>query len=99
MKVIYFYIAITIFFIFTGCQTVERKSEEIIKKEEQRLEKFINKSVNNLKINLGTDFEEIKSSNKIEFMVYKSKKFGIKCVRKFEIKNDIVIGYSSSGCF
>ena len=68
--------------------------------EEKQLSRWLNKSENKLKIYFG-------QPDKIEFLetrnrnyVYISKKFNIKCERRFEIDpNNIVIGFSSKNCF
>ena len=44
--------------------------------------------------------EDYKNSNGNLELVYKTRKYGIPCERKFEINsNSIVIGFVSNGCF
>ena len=44
-----------------------------------------------------TDFKNEKGN---QVLVYKTKKYGISCERKFEVDtNSVVIGFSSKGCF
>tara|TARA_B100000925_G_C21869157_1_gene413503 strand:+ start:486 stop:791 length:306 start_codon:yes stop_codon:yes gene_type:complete len=90
-----------IFFIFiAGCQTINEKTEAIVEKENQKLSKFIGKSVNELKIDLGNPDEDFMNEKGNLELVYKTKKYGIPCERKFEVnQNSIIIGFISRGCF
>ena len=91
---------ILLFIIIVGCQTVTKKSEEIVKKENEKLSKFIGQPVSELKIVMGLPYKEEKSDTGTKVFVYKTKKYGISCERKFEISNnDMVIGFVSKGCF
>ena len=86
--------------LLTGCQTVQQKTDAIVKKENEKLSKFIGKSLNELEMELGKPDEDFKNvKGNIEF-VYNSKKYLIPCERRFEINsNKIVIGFVSNGCF
>ena len=87
-------------FIFSGCQTVKNKTDEIAKKENQKLSKYIGKSSNELRLNLGDPDEDYKNEKGNLELVYKTKKYGIPCERKFELNlNSVVIGFVSNGCF
>tara|TARA_B100000073_G_C23356604_1_gene421075 strand:+ start:183 stop:488 length:306 start_codon:yes stop_codon:yes gene_type:complete len=90
-----------IFLIFiAGCQTINEKTEAIVEKENQKLSKFIGKSVNELKIDLGNPDEDFMNEKGNLELVYKTKKYGIPCERKFEVnQNSIIIGFISRGCF
>ena len=59
MKKIYL-ISILIFsvFLFSGCQTVKKKTDSIVEKENQKLSKFIGKSSNELRLDLGAPDED-----------------------------------------
>ncbi len=84
----------------TGCQTVKNKTDEIVKKENEKLSQFIGQPVSELKIVMGLPYKEEKSDTGTKVFVYKTKKYGIPCERKFEINNnDMVIGFVSKGCF
>ena len=84
----------------TGCQTVKNKTDEIVKKENEKLSQFIGQPVSELKIVMGLPYKEEKSDTGKKVFVYKTKKYGIPCERKFEISNnDMVIGFVSKGCF
>ena len=48
---------------------------------------------------MGNPDAETKDDKGIRFLIYKSKKYAIKCERKFEINElDMVVGFSSKGC-
>ena len=84
----------------TGCQTVKNKTDDIVKKENEKLSQFIGQPVSELKIVMGLPYKEEKSDTGTKVFVYKTKKYGIPCERKFEISNnDMVIGFVSKGCF
>ena len=67
---------------------------------ENRLSKFLQKSVSELKIEFGHPdlIEDGKNNNRI--LVYFDSKFKIKCERRFEIDpQNTVVGFSSKNCF
>ena len=87
-------------FILSGCQTVKNKTNAIIEKENENLSRYIGKSSNELKLDLGKPDEDFKNEKGNFVLVYKTKKYGISCERKFEVNTDtIVIGFISNGCF
>tara|TARA_B110001454_G_scaffold160252_1_gene149652 strand:- start:73 stop:375 length:303 start_codon:yes stop_codon:yes gene_type:complete len=84
----------------SNCETIKKKSDAIVDKENERLGKYIGKTLDNLKIDLGKPDEDFKNEKGNLELVYKKKKYGISCERKFEIdSNSIVIGFTSNGCF
>ena len=84
----------------TGCKTIKQKTDAIIEQENQKLSKFIGKSSNDLKIDLGKPNEDFKNEKGNLVLVYNTKKYGISCERRFEIdSNFIVVGFISNGCF
>ena len=89
-------------FIFSlnNCQTINDKTDEIAKKENKKLSKFIGRPISDLKISLGEpDYIDINESNN-KLYVYETQKYGILCKRKFEINDkDTIIGFISKGCF
>ena len=88
-----------LFFIFSGCQTIKEKSDSIAEKENKEYGKLVGKSINDLKIELGNPTEDYIDEIGNKVFLYKSKKFGIPCERKFEInQNNVVEGFTSSGC-
>ncbi len=89
-----------VLFILASCQTIDKKTEEIIKKENEKLSNFIGQPESELKIVMGNPDDEIENDKSVRFLIYKSKKYKIKCERKFEIdERKIVIGFTSKGCF
>jgi hypothetical protein len=49
---------------------------------------------------MGNPDDEAKSETGSKLLIYNTKKYGIKCERKFEINNnEMVIGFISKGCF
>ena len=97
-------IPVLICFLFlttlTSWQTVKDKTDEIVKKENEKLSQFIGQPVSELKIVMGMPDNEEKSNTASKILVYKTKKYGIPCERKFEISSeDMVIGFVSKGCF
>ena len=93
-------IFLTLFFLLLGCETVKKKTDEIVEKENEKLSKYIGRSSNKLKLDLGKPDEDYKNEKGNFELVYNTKKYGISCERRFELdKNSIVIGFVSNGCF
>ena len=91
---------IILLILISGCETVNKKSEEIVKKENKKLSQFIGQPVSELKIVMGNPDSEVKSETGSKILIYTTKKYGIPCERKFEIdNNEMVIGFISKGCF
>ena len=93
---------LSVFIIFSllGCQTIKEKTDEIAKKENEKLSKYIGKTLNDLKTDLGLPDEDFKNEKGNLELVYNSKKYLIPCERRFEIDtNSIVVGFVSNGCF
>ena len=81
-------------------ETVQKKSDEIVKKENEKLSKFIGQPESELKVSLGNPDEESVDSKGSRLLIYKTKKYSIKCERKFEINDvNMVVGFTSKGCF
>ena len=98
LKIIFILIFFTI--LQAGCQTVEKKTDSIVKKENERLSEFIGKSSSELFIELGKPNEDFRNENENIELIYKTKKYLIPCERRFEINSkNIVIGFVSKGCF
>ena len=99
-KLKYIFIGLLILIVGTGCQTIKKKTDKIIEKENAKLSKYIGKSLNNLKIDMGKADENFKNDKGNSELIYNTKKYGITCERRFEIdSNSIVIGFVSNGCF
>jgi len=89
----------SILLILSGCQTIKKKSDEVAEKENERFGQFIGKQVTELKMELGSPTEDYINEIGNETLVYKTKKYGIPCERKFEINaNGTIVGFTSSGC-
>ena len=98
LKSIYFYFILII--LITGCETIKKKTDAIVEKENQKLTKFIGKSSDELQVELGKSDEDFKNEKGNLVLVYNTKKYGIPCERRFEINsNSIVVGFVSNGCF
>ena len=99
MKLRFVIALFSIIVILSGCQTIKKKSDEVAEKENERFGQFVGKQVTELKLELGAPTEDFINEIGNETIVYKTKKYGIPCERKFEINaNGIIVGFSSSGC-
>ena len=100
MKKFFLIKLIFLLIVISGCETVKNKSDEIVKKENKKLSQFIGQPVSELKIVMGNPDDETKNEIGSKILIFKKKKYGILCERKFEVdNNDMIIGYSSKGCF
>ena len=98
LKILFF--LISIFLAFNACQTVTTKIDKTTEQEKKELSQWLNKSESDLKSFFG-------QPDKVEFLktknrnyVYISKKYKIKCERKFEVDSkNVVVGFSSKNCF
>tara|TARA_Y100000992_G_scaffold3720_1_gene2376 strand:+ start:159 stop:464 length:306 start_codon:yes stop_codon:yes gene_type:complete len=94
---IFFFVTL---FLLSSCQAVKKKTDAIVEKENEKLSRYIGKSANELRLDLGKPDEDYKNAKGNLELVYKTKKYGIPCERKFEIdSNSIVVGFVSNGCF
>ena len=92
---VFFFISL----LLTSCQSIKKKSDAVVEKENQEYGKFVGKNINKLKIELGNPTEDFRNELGNKILLYKTKKYGIPCERKFEIdKNEIIISFASSGC-
>ena len=99
MKCKFLQLFILTFILLSGCQTIKQKSDEVVEKENQRFGLFVGKPVSELRLEIGAPSEDYISENGNEILIYKTKKYGIPCKRKFEINsNGTVVKFSSSGC-
>ena len=86
--------------LISGCQTIKKKSDEIVEKENAKLSQYIGKTSTELQMDLGKPNEDFKNEKGNFELIYKTKKYGIPCERKFEVDSkSIVIGFISNGCF
>ena len=91
------------FFIFlfvSGCQTIQNKTDQVVEKENQKYGLFVGEDVNKMRIELGAPSEDIINDSGNEVLIYKTKKYGVPCERRFEVNTSgTIIAFSSSGCF
>ena len=101
MKIIHaFFLAVFLFITISGCQTIENKSQAAIKKENEKLSKFLQQPESELIIVMGEPDNIIKDDKGTTFLVYTKKKYNITCERRFEIDNNkMIVGFTSKGCF
>ena len=99
-KIKFILTSLVLIILFTGCETIKEKTEAIVEKENQTLSKYIGKSTNDLKIDLGKPDEDFKNEKGNSVLVYNTKKYGIPCERRFEVNSNlVVVGFVSNGCF
>ena len=97
MKLFY---TVILLILLSGCQTIQDKADSIGKKEIKEISKFLQQPESELKIAMGEPTEVLNTEKGTKFLIYKKKKYGIVCEKKFEIdKNKIVIAVSRRGCF
>ena len=88
-----------IFILISGCETIKKKSDEVVEKENERFGLFVGNPVSELRMEIGAPSSDYISENGNEILIYKTKKYGIPCERKFQINSSgTVIKFSSSGC-
>ena len=97
MKIIFLIILV---FLLNSCQTIDKKSQKLIKEENEKLSKFLQQPESELKIVMGDPNEITYNDKGSKFFIYTKKKYNITCERKFEInKNKMIVGFVSKGCF
>ena len=91
---------ILLVFCITSCQTIENKTDKIGKREIKELSKYLQQPESELKIEMGQPDEIERDEKGSKIYVYKKKKYGITCEKKFEIdESNMITGVSSRGCF
>ncbi len=91
---------VSILFLTSACQTIKNKTDEAAEKENEKYGLFVGGNVNKMKLELGAPTEDIINSTGNEVLIYKTKKYGMPCERRFEVNaNGTIIAFSSSGCF
>ena len=100
MKFRFAIMLISILFLAAGCQTIQNKTDEVVEKENKKYGLFVGGDVNKMKLELGAPTEDIVNDVGNEVLIYKTKKYGVPCERRFEINTSgTIIAFSSSGCF
>ena len=92
--------SILLVFFLTSCQTIENKADKIGKREIKEITKFLQQPESELKMEMGQPDKINYDEKGSKFYIYKKKKYGITCEKKFEIdQNKMVLAVSSRGCF
>ena len=100
MKKKFAIILIPILFFTAGCQTIQKKTDDIVEKENQKYGLFVGEDFNKMKLELGAPNEDMVNDTGNEVLIYKTKKYGVPCERRFEVNaSGTIIAFSSSGCF
>ena len=100
MKIRFAITLILILFLTAGCQTIQNKTDEVVEKENKKYGLFVGGDVNKMRLELGAPSEDIINSIGNEVLIYKTKKYGVPCERRFEVNaSGTIIAFSSSGCF
>ena len=100
MKIFNIFFIVTFVFLIAGCQTIEKNSESTIRKENEKLSKFLQQPESELRIVMGKPDEIVHDDKGSKFLVYTKKKYNITCERKFEVdQNKMIVGFTSKGCF
>ena len=91
---------ISILVLTAGCQTIQNKTDAVVEKENKKYGLFVGGDVNKMKLELGAPNEDMVNDTGNEVLIYKTKKYGVPCERRFEVNaNGTIIAFSSSGCF
>ena len=100
VKNIFLINAIFLLIFLASCETIKKKTDAIVEKENNKLSQYIGNTSDNLQMDLGKPDEDFKNEKGNLELVYNTKKYGILCERRFEIdSNSVVIGFVSNGCF
>ena len=85
--------------LLNSCQTIKNKSDEVAERENEKFGQFVGKQASEIKSELGVPTDDYIDELGNETLVYKTKKYGIPCERKFEVNtNGTIVGFTSSGC-
>ena len=94
------FFSVLLVILLSSCQTIENKADKIGKKEIKEISKFLQQPESELKIAMGEPTEITHDAKGSKYFIYKKKKYGITCEKKFEIdKNKMIVAVSSRGCF
>ena len=74
MKAFRIFFLIVSLFLLNNCQTIENKSQSTIKKENEKLSKFLQQPESELKIVMGEPDDIITDDKGSTFLIYKKKK-------------------------
>ena len=74
MKIIYSFFIFASLFVISACQTIENKSQSAIKKENEKLSKFLQQPETELKIVMGEPDNITYDDKGSKFLIYTKKK-------------------------
>ena len=94
-----FFIIFLIPFILLGCETIKKKSDNLVEKENQKYGQLVGEDIKKLKVELGNPTDDFINEVGNKVLLYKTKKYGISCERNFEIdQKNVIVSFTSSGC-
>ena len=100
MKITHVFLLMAFLCLLGSCQTIENKSQKAIKKENEKLSKFLQQPESELKIVMGEPNKITYDDKGSKFFIYSKKRYNITCERKFEInQSKMIVGFTSKGCF
>ena len=70
MKIIFILLFVGSLFLLSGCQTIESKSQQAIKEENEKLSKFLQQPESELKIVMGEPNKIVYDDKGSKFFVY-----------------------------
>ena len=70
MKILNVFFVVVFLFLLNGCQTIENKSQDLIKKENEKLSQFIQQPESELKVVMGEPDKIIIDNKGSKFFVY-----------------------------
>ena len=71
----FIFLGIIFLTLLSGCQAIKKKSDEIVKKENEKLSKYIGKTSNHLQMDLGKPDEDFKNEKGNSEFIYNKKKY------------------------
>jgi len=87
--------------LLLGCESVQTRIDEKTEEENNRLQVYINKNVEEVFIEFGQPFSDKKNEKGIREVSFMEKRiFGVKCLRVFTVDNSKTVnGFKSTGCY
>ena len=61
------------FVLISGCETVKKKSDEVVERENEKFGKFLGKQVLDLKMEMGEPTEDFLNESGNKILIYKKK--------------------------
>ena len=74
--------------LLNSCQTIKNKSDEVAERENEKFGQFVGKQASEIKSELGVPTDDYIDELGNETLVFKTKKYGIPCERKFTINTN-----------